>query len=312
MIYNPAAGRIPVGPFVYRAAKILRRAGWQVRILPTRDGEHTVELAKQAAGRVDAVFAIGGDGTVGQVASGLAGSSTALGVLPAGTQNVMAGELGLRSFGWNRWWALDENIRQLVDAPIHNVDVGWCNGKPFLLWAGLGLDALTIHKVEPRLRFEKYLAMPQYAALTIWNAAFWHGMDLKVHADGHLVNGHYLLALVTNIRTYLGGLAQISPEACLDDGQMDLWLFSGDNLGDAFRHAFGMMAGRHLTARDALRVPFHTLRLESTDSFFLQMDGEPYGQAQTAEFSILRRSLKLIIPRKSLSLLVPGQHKNVG
>src|SRR5258706_3476714 len=98
MIYNPAAGRIPVGPFVYRAAKILRRAGWQVRILPTRDGEHTVELAKQAAGRVDAVFAIGGDGTVGQVASGLAGSSTALGVLPAGTQNVMAGGQGLWSF----------------------------------------------------------------------------------------------------------------------------------------------------------------------------------------------------------------------
>ncbi len=303
MIYNPAAGRIPVGPFVYKAAKILRRAGWQVRILPTRSGAHTIELAKQAAGQVDAVFAVGGDGTVGQVASGLAGSPTALGVLPAGTQNVMAGELGLRSFGWSRWWALDENIRELVDAPVYNVDVGVCNDKQFLLWAGLGLDALTVHKVKPRLRFEKYLAMPQYAALTIWNATFWHGMDLKVHVDDRLVDGHYLLALVTNIRTYLGGLAQISPQACLDDGQMDLWLFSGDNLVDAFRHAFGMMAGRHLTARDALRIPFHTLRLESTDSFFLQMDGEPHGQTQTAEFSILPRSLKLIIPRKSLSLL---------
>jgi diacylglycerol kinase (ATP) len=303
MIYNPAAGRIPVGPFVYKAARILRRAGWQVRILPTRSGEHTIDLAKQAAGRVDAVFAIGGDGTVGQVAAGLAGSSTALGILPAGTQNVMAGELGLNSFGWSRWWALDENIRQLVDAPVYNVDVGQCNDRQFLLWAGLGLDALTVHKVKPRLRFEKYLALPQYAALTIWNAAFWHGMDLKIYADDRLVIGHYLLALVTNIRTYLGGLAQISPQACLDDGQMDLWLFSGDNMGDAVRHAFGMMAGSHLTARDALRVPFHTLRLESADPFFLQMDGEARGQTQAAEFSVLSRSLRLIIPRKSLSLL---------
>ena len=314
LIYNPAAGRIPVGPFVYRAAQILRRAGWQVRILPTRSGAHTIELAKQAAGRVDAVFAIGGDGTVGQVASGLVGSPTALGILPAGTQNVMAGEMGLRSFGWSRWWALDENIRQLMNAPVYNVDVGLCNDQQFLLWAGLGLDALTVHRVKPRLRFEKYLAMPQYAALTIWNAAFWHGMDLRVQADGRPVDGHYLLALVTNIRTYLGGLAQISPEACLDDGLMDLWLFSGDNIGDAVRHAFGMMAGLHLTARDALRVPFRNLRLESADPFFLQMDGEPRGQARIADFSVLPRALKLIIPPRSLSLLaavtVPNNNHN--
>jgi YegS/Rv2252/BmrU family lipid kinase len=307
MIYNPAAGRIPVGPFVYKAAKILRRANWQVRIVASRSGENTIELAKQAAGQLDAVFAVGGDGTVGQVAAGLAGSSTALGILPAGTQNVMAGELGLHSFGWNRWWALDENIRQLVDAPVYKVDVGLCNGKSFLLWAGLGLDALTVHKVKPRLRFEKYLAIPQYAALSILNATFWHGMDLKIYADDRFVDGHYLLALVTNIRTYLGGLAQISPDARLDDGQMDLWLFSGDNLADAFRHAFGMIAGLHLTARDALRIPFHTLRLEAATQFFLQMDGEPRGQTQSAEFSVLARSLKLIIPRQSLSLVAHSQ-----
>jgi diacylglycerol kinase (ATP) len=309
LVYNPAAGRIPVGPFVYRTARILRRAGWQARIVPTRSGEHTAALAKAAAGQVDAVFAIGGDGTVGQVAAGLAGSTTALGVLPAGTQNVMAGELGLRAFGWNRWWALDENIRQLLRSPIHAVDVGMCNDKRFMLWAGLGLDALTVHKVEPRLRFEKYLAVPQFAALTIWNASFWHGMDLKVFVDDQLVAGHYLLALVTNIRTYLGGLAHISPDACMDDGQMDLWLFSGDNLGDAVRHAFGMMAGWHLTAGDARRIQFHTLRLESTaQPFHLQMDGEPQGQTQSAEFSVLPRSLRLMIPRRAVSLLT-GIHQ---
>lgn len=307
LIYNPAAGRIPVRPFVYRAARILRRAGWQVRITPTRSGDHAVELAKQVAGEADTVFAIGGDGTIGQVAAGLAGSSTALGILPAGTQNVMAGELGLRSFGWNRLWALDENIRQLMNAPVYNVDVGLCNGQSFLLWAGLGLDALTVHKVGPRMRFEKYLAMPQYAALTIWNATFWHGMDLQIHADGRLINGHYLLALVTNIRTYLGGLAQISPQACLDDGQMDLWLFSGENLGDAMRHAFGMIAGLHLTAGDALRVPFHKLELEASTPFFLQMDGEACGQTQRAEFAVVPRALKLLVPHKSLSLLTHAQ-----
>ena len=306
LVYNPAAGRLPVGPFVYRAAEILRSAGWQARILPTRSGVHAVELATQAAGKVDVVFAVGGDGTIGQVASGLAGSSTTLGILPAGTQNVLAAELGLRPLDWNRWWALDENLRQLVHAPVYKVDVGLCNGSPFLLWAGLGLDAMTVQQVEPRLRLEKYLTVPQYAALTIWNATFWHGIDLKVYADNQLIEGHYMLALVTNIRSYMSGLVQISPEARLDDGQMDLWLFSGNNLGDAFRHAFGMMAGLHLTAGDALRVPFRTLRLESAVEFSLQMDGEPRGRTQTVEFSILPRALKLMIPRQSLSLLAPA------
>lgn len=304
LVYNPAAGPVPVGPFVYRAADILRNAGWQMRILPTRSGEHAVELAKQAAGQVDVVFAIGGDGTIGQIASGLAGSSTALGILPAGTHNVMATELGMRPFGWNRWWALDENLRQLLNAPVYNVDVGLCNGNPFLMWAGLGFDAMILQQLETRLRVDKYLSVPQSAALGLWNATFWHGVDLQVDVDGQHLEGHYVLAVVTNIRTYLGGLAQISPTARLDDGLMDLWLFSGDNLADTFRHIFGMLAGLHQMAPDVVCVPFRTLRLESAAPVSLQIDGEPQGLTQSVECSILPSSLKLMIPRRSLSLVL--------
>lgn len=310
LIYNPAAGRLPVGPFVYRAAEILRSAGWQMRILPTRSGEHAVELAREAAGNVEAVFAIGGDGTIGQIASGLAGSTTALGILPAGTHNVLAAELGLHPFGWNRWWALDENLRQLVDAPVYNVDVGVCNGKPFLLWAGLGLDAMIVQQVAPRVRFDKYWTVPQSVALTLWNATFWHGIDLKAYADGKLLEGHYMLVVVTNIRTYLGGFVQISPDARLDDGQMDLWLFSGNSLGDAVRHVLGMFSGTHALAEDAVRVPFRTLRLESASPVSLQMDGEPQGLIQNLEFSILPRALKLMIPQRSISLMAHAAVKN--
>jgi YegS/Rv2252/BmrU family lipid kinase len=303
IVYNPAAGRLPVGPFVYRAAEILRNAGWQMRIFPTRNGKHAEELAREAAGNMDAVFAIGGDGTIGQVAAGLAGSTTALGILPAGTHNVLAAELGMRPLDWNRWWALDENMRQLIDAPVYNVDVGLCNGKPFLLWAGLGLDAMAVQQLEPRVRFDKYWSVPQSAALTIWNATFWHGTDLKAYADGKLLEGHYMLIVVTNIRRYLGGLMQISPDARLDDGEMDLWLFSGNNLGDALRHALGMFSGTHMLADDAICVPFRHLRLEAASPVSLQMDGEPQGLKQDLEFSIMPRALKMMIPQRSAFLL---------
>ena len=81
--------------------------------------------------------------------------------------------------GWNRWWALDENLRQLLNAPVYNVDVGLCNGKPFLLWAGLGFDAMILQQLETRLRVDKYLSVPQSAALGLWNATFWHGVDSR-------------------------------------------------------------------------------------------------------------------------------------
>ena len=304
LVYNPTAGRIPMKSFVYRAAQILRESGWSVRVVATRSGEHAVELARQAAGeKVDALFAVGGDGTVSQAAAGLAGSSTALGILPAGTQNVMALELGLRPLDWNRWWAMDENVRALIQAPIFNVDLGICNRRPFLLSAGLGLDALAIRNLEPRRRFDKFLAIPEYAAAIALNAARWGGMDLKVHADGRLVEGHYILAVATNVRSYLGGLAQISPQAHMDDGQLDLWLFGGGTVQDAFRHSFGMMAGSHLTAEDTLCVPCRSAMIDATEPISLQTDGEPFGTARRIEISVLAHSLRLIMPHKSPSLL---------
>ena len=163
----------------------------------------------------------------------------------------------------------------LSNASVHRVDVGMCNGHSFLLWAGIGLDAMIINKLEPRPRVEKYVSVPQYFAATVWNAAIWQGMDLRVWADDQRVEGHFLLAVATNIRRYVGGMAVLSPDAYLDDGEMDLWLMSGNNIADGLRHFFDVLAGRHLTSDQARRLPFRSARVESDTAFSLQMDGEP-------------------------------------
>src|SRR5512146_1037531 len=176
IIYNPAAGRFSVKPFINSAVKELESAGWQVDAVATRSGAHTVELAKQSASEnKDAVLAVGGDGTIGNVVNGLVGSETALGVLPAGTANVWSIELGLRPFTWAYPWVLRRNIAILANAPCYAVDVGQCNQVYFMMWAGIGLDALTIQSLEPRIRLDKFFAMPEYAAKTIWHAAQWSG-----------------------------------------------------------------------------------------------------------------------------------------
>ncbi|MEW5939105.1 MAG: diacylglycerol kinase family protein [Chloroflexota bacterium] len=304
LLYNPAAGRFPVKPFLGSVIKTLARAGWTTDVVATQSGGHAIETARRAAAEgYDALFASGGDGTIGQAASGLLGSPTALGVLPSGTANVLAIELGLPIFSWMRWWALAQNARLLAHSPACAVDVGLCNGRPFLLWAGMGLDAMTIHSLEPRFRVEKFFSVPEYFATTVRNAAVWSGVSLRLWADEQEVEGHFMLAVANNIRRYMGGLAVLSPQACIDDGLFDIWLLSGNSLADAFRQAYDLWRGHHLTSSAARRIPFKTLRVEAKSPFLVQTDGEPVPETARVDITIQPRALKLLLPPAALGLL---------
>src|SRR5512139_1782007 len=292
VVYNPAAGRFPVEPFIQSAVEELESGGWQVEAAATRSGPHTTELAKQAAAEnKDAAFAVGGDGTIGNVVNGLIGSETALGVLPAGTANVWSIELGLTPFSWTRTWVLRKNASILAKAPIHSIDVGMCNEFSFMMWAGIGLDAMAIHAMEPRVRLEKLFNAPEFAAKTILQAAQWNGIRLRLWADGREVEGHYILAVSTNIRHYMGGLTKLSPDAYIDDGLLDMW------------------RGVHLTSDMACCITFQNLRIEADAPYWIQTDGEPRGSTQRTEITVRSRALRMLMPPQGMTLLKNGSIK---
>ena len=101
----------------------------------------------------------------------------------------------------------------------------------------------------------------------------------------------------------MGGLSNLSPDAYLDDGMLDLWLFSGNNLGDALRHAYELWRGTHVNSGAAQRIPFCRLRVEADSPFWIQTDGEARGSAQVAELSVQTRALKLLVPPAGMKLL---------
>lgn len=304
IIYNPTAGRFSTKPFIKSVVKELESAGWQADAAETHSGEHIIELAKQAAAeKKEAVFAVGGDGTIGNVVNGIAGSDTALGVLPAGTANVWSMELGLRPFAWHCPWVLRQNAALLANAPCHAIDVGLCNQFSFMMWAGIGLDAMAIQALEPRVRLDKFFAAPEYAATALWNAAQWSGLNLHIWTDEHEVQGRFILAVATNIRHYMGGLSNLSPDAYIDDGLLDLWLFSGSNLGDVLRHAYDLWVGNHVNSDAVQRIPFRNLHVEADSPYWLQTDGEARGSATVAEISVQAHALKLLVPPNGMNLL---------
>jgi diacylglycerol kinase family enzyme len=149
LVYNPAAGRFPSRLLAERAANVLRTYGWQIHLEQTRDGEHITQLAQEAAKeQLEAFFVVGGDGSLNRAIPGLVGTETALGVLPAGTANVWAQELGLPGLSWTRWMALEESAHCLAQASVGKIDVGLCNDRPFVV-GRVGLDAFIVHRIEP-------------------------------------------------------------------------------------------------------------------------------------------------------------------
>jgi YegS/Rv2252/BmrU family lipid kinase len=297
LAYNPAAGRYPSRLLTEHAAKELREHGWQTRIEPSHSGSHITELASEAAAdKKDVFFVVGGDGSINYALAGLIETDTALGVLPAGTSNVFAQEQGLPSLGWTNRDALEKSARRLATGKLGYCDVGICNERPFLLWSGTGLDGYVVNRIEPRRRWEKNFAIIFYAVSVIWHAYFWRGSDIKIQADEKKVDGRFLLSIVSNIHLYAGGLALLSPQARLDDGIMDLWLFEGENLSDTVLHAWNLWRGNHRRSQNVQHLSFRTMQMDSQEPFFIELDGEPLVSEGHIEIVVRPSALKVLVP----------------
>jgi diacylglycerol kinase family enzyme len=101
----------------------------------------------------------------------------------------------------------------------------------------------------------------------------------------------------------MGGLSNLSPDAYINDGLLDLWLFSGSNLGDALRHAYDLWRGSHVNYDAVQRITFRNLRVEADSDYWIHTDGEARGSESIAEISVQTRALKLLVPPAGMDLL---------
>jgi diacylglycerol kinase (ATP) len=310
LIYNPLAGRFPAGPFLDRAVKVMEAAGWHVEVGECRPGLNLADLAREAVtAKADAVFVAGGDGSVGPVAGVLAGTETAMGVLPTGTANVFAHALGLPGMDWAHWFAAEDAAGKLARGRIRLVDIGECNHMPFLLWAGVGLDGKVVNSIEPRDRWEKTFGVLNYAILTLWTSLDWTGLELRVQSGARTWEGRYLVAVASNIRSYAGGLMELAPSAMVDDGQLDFWLIGGGSLVDAVVRVVQVLLGMHVDSPGVVHFQACEATFECAYPMPVHLDGEPTTLGSFAAFSTRKRTLRLLVPEGMTSKVfsLPGE-----
>lgn len=292
-VHNPSAGMRTDYGALETARAVLRQAGWQVEAQETEGGGDATNLARHAAEiGYNVVFAVGGDGTLNEVLNGVLGSDTAIGVLPYGTANVWAKEMGLPLND------MAAAARLQIQAPVVHVDVGQVEGesfgpRAFLLWCGVGFDAHITAEVEPQRALKRRLGALMFWFVGVRAAFTFRGRRAQISVDGSRRRTRILLAVASNAQLY-GGMVRISPVAQVDDGLLDLAIFRGTGVWQTAWHLVRVFLGWHVRASDVEHRRGREITIRGP-KLPVHADAEPLGTTPV-QIRICPQAVQVLVP----------------
>jgi len=274
VILNPAAGQDNTERILRSLAGAFaaRRAGFDVlETTGAGDAERMARLGAAAGYR--SVIAVGGDGTVGEVITGLAGSSVPLGIIPKGTGNQLATNLGI-----------PRTVEAAVDVVVNGrpapIDLGrLADGRYFAVTAGAGWDASIMatatRELKDRWGFGAYLYAGLRTGITPPTALY------RITADGQTIEVKASMVLVANMGEYASRLLslafRIAPGVSFQDGKLDVCIFAPRNLTDVAGMLWRMARRRYAGDDRLIYLQAREVVVESDPPVTTETDGEPIG-----------------------------------
>jgi diacylglycerol kinase (ATP) len=273
LIVNPGAGVI--GSLLLEdTARALERAGATLTRSTPVDfhGVRRDASAAAASGSCDAVVAVGGDGTIRHVAAALLDQRLPLGIIPVGTANVLAQEIGLAA-------TAGAVAPMLLEGSTVRVACARANNEPFLLMVGAGFDARVLAALDQRLLLGALIRAMDTLAVTI---------------DGRRHEASW--AVITNARHY-GGRFVLAPRAGIQERGLEAILFKARSrsklLGQLMSLALGRLQARAAKGDDVEMVPCSRVSITAHHPVPTQIDGDVAGttplevEAGTAEVELI-------------------------
>jgi len=255
---------------------------------PIRVTSHTGEAERLSRRAVEEGFtrivAAGGDGTVNQVANGIAGSNAVLGLLPMGTVNVFAIELGLPLHNLELCWDIIEG------ANVRRVDLPSANGKHFVQLAGVGLDAQVVK--ETSLAFKRSFGPLSYLISAAQIAARQPPRLFIESNNAPVEEGSFVL--IGNGRLY-GGPFPFFKQAVLDDGLLDVVLFKRLGYLEIIKYLQDVVFSSEIRVPEIEYFQTQGLRITSEQDVPLEIDGELAGNCPV-DFKIEQKALRVLAP----------------
>lgn len=262
LIFNPTAGGSRRARFE-RTVAALSTLPCTLTLAETKYAGHAEEIARRASPEAfDIVAACGGDGTINEVINGLADKDVALGVVPLGTANVLAREIGL---------AIDPDriANALAYGPIRTVHTGRANGRRFIMMAGIGFDAMVVSRVS--LKLKKLIGPLAYVWESMRQVAGYgfHRHDVTIDGAAY----HPVSMVVCKGRRY-GGPYIAAPDASLNEAKFQIVLMNGRGWFSVVRYGLGLMLGRMTAWRDVELVAGREVIVHGNAGSPVQADGD--------------------------------------
>jgi diacylglycerol kinase (ATP) len=284
IIVNPAAGRgARLRRKLARVVVALERLGCDVVLRHTEPGRADAErLAREAESSFDIIVAAGGDGTINAVVNG-ADPSRPLGLLPLGTANVLAHDLGLPF----RPEQLAELVARGVARPLWPGLVG---ERQFVAMAGCGFDAAIVAAVNPRLK--RRLGRIAFAWAILCSLARYRSHTLVVRGDGF---EYVATAVIAAKGRFYAGPYVIAPAADLAEPMLDLVLFQRSGRAAVLSYLASLLLGRLPRRRDIVFLRCSSAVVSTEGSVLVEADGEVIGRLPVS-LGVADRPIALVRP----------------
>jgi len=290
-IVNPKSGASSSKLVGRQFERYLTEKGFKLKVSVTASLEDACELATDAAVDYDCamVVVVGGDGTVREVAHGLEGSDKPLLVVPCGTENLLANELGF-----------DETLKTIVKAfeagHIRPLDLGSANGRCFTSIAGFGLDGEIVERVSKQRK--GHIDYFDYF-WPLWRTFWGYKFDpIKVQVDGEEVFNGRGVVFVGNISRYALGV-QVLHHANFSDGLLDVCIYKCASRLHALKHTLMTFLKQHAYSSDVIYRQGKNITISSeTADLKTEIDGDP-GPALPMQIDVIPHAVNCIVPERA-------------
>lgn len=283
VIFNPTAGRQRrrrLDPIV----AALENSGLAVTLAETERPGHAETIARAVRpDQFDAIVAAGGDGTINEIVNGMARDALPLAIVPVGTGNVLANEIGLP----DQAGALAAVITAGRRRRVH---LGEVDGRLFTMMAGIGFDAHVVAGVD--LALKRRVGKLAYAVETARRMVKWGLLPYRVDIDGKPYDS---ASLITAKGRFYGGRFVAAPEASLDRPSFDIVLFERSGRLAALRYALALAFGRLARLPDVRIVRGREIVIAGHDGEPVQADGDTIARLP-ATIRLAEATIDLIVP----------------
>lgn len=282
-VVNPISGGRKKKGFEKRVMSDLDTSRFDATFVFTAYAGHANELAAQAvADGTDVVVAVGGDGTINEIAAALNGTETVLGIIPEGSGNGLALYLGI---------PLNERaaIRRLNRVDYMTIDSGSINGLPFFNMAGIGFDA----SVSDRFANDNIRGPIGYMKAVLSEISTYKPKRYLLNIDGHEIEREAFMISVANSPQY-GNNAYVAPQASVTDGILDVCIIHKFPLYTTPMMVFHLFNKTADQSEYVEIIPGRQIRIERGGADPVHVDGEPKEMGTVLDILVKPATLRIL------------------